>query len=88
MVGQIKNSSSLILRSTCHFSRGLHDDCGPQEYLFLRKKQEFVGVGEEKLSKIKVYISTGSPSALFVGSGFRGHLVEDTRIISVLSDAK
>ena len=33
-------------------------------------------------------ITTGSPSALFVGSGFRGHLVGNTRIISVLSDAK
>ena len=32
--------------------------------------------------------STGRPSALFVGSGFRGHLVGNTRIISVLSDAK
>ena len=31
---------------------------------------------------------TGSPSALFVGSGFRGHLAGNTRIISVLSDAK
>ena len=56
VVGQIKNSSCLILRSTRHFSRGLHDDCGPQEYVFLRKK---VGIcrGEwlerKNLSKLK-----------------------------------
>ena len=58
VVRQIKNSSSLILRSTCHFSRGLRDDCGPQEYLFLRKKVGICRrvVGEEKLSKIKVCI--------------------------------
>ena len=31
---------------------------------------------------------TGSPSALFVGSRLRGHLVGITKIISVLSDAK
>ena len=40
------------------------------------------------LRQLTVGESTGSPSALFVGSGFRGHLVGNTRIISVLSDAK
>ena len=30
----IKNTFSLIFRSTCHFSRGLHDGCGPQDYVF------------------------------------------------------
>ena len=39
--------------------------------------------GSAKLKKIVVGFTTGSPSALFVGSGFRGHLVGNTRIISV-----
>ena len=44
-MGQIKNILifRLILRSTCHFSRGLHDGRGPQDYIFLRKNAEFVG---------------------------------------------
>ena len=34
--GKFKNNLSLILRSTCHFLRGLHDGCGPQDNVFLR----------------------------------------------------
>ena len=37
-VGQIKNTIfSLILRSTCHFSRGLHNGCGPKDHIFRGK---------------------------------------------------
>ena len=52
-MGQIKNSFSL--RSTCRFSRGLHDDCEPQEYVFLRKKAEICGtwLKRNNLSKLK-----------------------------------
>ena len=36
-MGHIKNISfSLVLRRTCHFSRGLQDGCGPQDYVFSR----------------------------------------------------
>ena len=40
----IKSNFSLILRSTCHFLRGLHDGCGPQDYILLLQgqTQEFV----------------------------------------------
>ena len=46
---QIKNIFSLILRSMCHFSRGLHDGYGPQDYVFLRKNAGICRrvVGEE-----------------------------------------
>ena len=57
-VGQIyKKIFSLILRSTCYFSRGLHDGCGPQDYVLLRKNAEIAIVGEwlkrDNLSKLK-----------------------------------
>ena len=31
---------SLILQSLCYFSHGLHDGCGPQDYLFSTKNAE------------------------------------------------
>ena len=49
-VGQIKkNIFSLILRSTSYFSRGLHNGCGLQDYIFLRKNAGICQrvVGEE-----------------------------------------
>ena len=54
-VGQIKNIFSLILRSTCYFSRGLHLGCGPQDYVFLRKNAGICRrvVGWSNLSKWK-----------------------------------
>ena len=41
---------SLILRRMCHFSRGLHDGYGPQDYVFLRKNAGicFRVTGEKK----------------------------------------
>ena len=44
-----KNVFSLILRSTSYFSRGLHDGCGLQEYIFLRENAGICQrvVGEE-----------------------------------------
>ena len=38
-MGQIKKIFSLILQSTSYFLRGLHDGCGLQDYIFLRKMQ-------------------------------------------------
>ena len=54
-MGQI-NIFSLVLRTTCYFSRGLHDDCGPKDYVFLRENAGICRrvVGEEELIKIKV----------------------------------
>ena len=55
-VKQIKNISSLILRSTCHFSRGIHDGCGPQHYvIFMEKRRNLSesgwrGITYQKLS--------------------------------------
>ena len=47
-MGQI-NIFSLVLRSTCYFSRGLHDDCGPNDHVFLRENAGICRrvVGEE-----------------------------------------
>ena len=44
-----KNIFSLILRSTSYFSRGLHNGCGLQDYIFLRKNAGICQrvVGEE-----------------------------------------
>ena len=39
-VGQMKIIFSLILQSLCYFSHGLHDGCGPQDYLFSTKNAE------------------------------------------------
>ena len=41
-VGQIKNIFSLVLRGTCYFSRGLHNGCGLQDYVFLRKNTGYL----------------------------------------------
>ena len=40
----------------CYFLRGLHDGCGLQDYLFLRKMQEFVRECLERnnFSKLKL----------------------------------
>ena len=49
-VGQIKKDIfSLILRSTSYFLRGLHNGCGLQDYIFLRKNAGICQrvVGEE-----------------------------------------
>ena len=58
-LGQIKNIFSLILRSTCHFSRGLHD--GYTMAIFKEKRRNLLEsvVGEEKPIKIKVCIYNG-----------------------------
>ena len=57
-VGDQDNIFSLILRSTYYFSHGLHDGCGTQDYIFLRKKAGICRrvVGEEYLFKSKVCI--------------------------------
>ena len=57
-MGQIKNNFSLILRSTFHLLRGLHDGCGPQDYIFLRANAGIcpIVVGEELPIKILVCI--------------------------------
>ena len=51
-VGFNKNIFSLILRSTSYFSHGLHDGCGLQDYIFLRKNagicQRVVGTVAQK----------------------------------------
>lgn len=41
-VGQIKNIFSLVLRGTCYFSRGLHNGCELQDYVFLRKNTGYL----------------------------------------------
>ena len=54
-MGQIKNNFSLILRSTCYFSRGLHEAAELKTTYFKGKMQEFIGEWLEKnnLSKLK-----------------------------------
>ena len=54
-MGQIKNNSSLILRSTCYFSRGLHEAAERKTTYFKGKMQEFIGEWLERnnLSKLK-----------------------------------
>ena len=54
-MGQIKNSFSLILRSTCYFSRGLHEAAELKTTYFKGKMQEFIGEWLERnnLSKLK-----------------------------------
>ena len=54
-MGQIKNNFSLILRSTCHFSRGLHEAAELKTTYFKGKMQEFIGEWSERnnLSKLK-----------------------------------
>ena len=56
-VGQIKNHFSLILQSTCYFSRGLHEVAKLKTTYFRSKIHEFVGVvGEKEPIKIRVCI--------------------------------
>ena len=43
--GTNKNIASLILRSMCYFSRGLHDDCGPQDYVLFSRNLLESGLG-------------------------------------------
>ena len=54
-VGQIKNHFSLILQSTCYFSRGLHEAAELKTTYFPSKMHEFVGEWLERnnLSKLK-----------------------------------
>ena len=52
----IKNTFSLILRSTCHFSRGLHDGCGPQDYVFLRQNSGICRRVAEEKKPINIYV--------------------------------
>ena len=54
-MGQIKNNFSLILRSTCYFSRGLHEAAELKTTYFKGKMQEFIGewLGRNNLSKLK-----------------------------------
>ena len=54
-MGQIKNKFSLILRSTCYFSRGLHEAAELKTTYFKGKMQEFIGEWLEwnNLSKLK-----------------------------------
>ena len=42
-MGQIKNNFSLILRSTCYLSRGLHEATEIKTTYFKGKTQEFIG---------------------------------------------
>ena len=54
-MGQIKNNFSLILRSTCYFSRGLQEAAELKTTYFKGKMQEFIGEWLERnnLSKLK-----------------------------------
>ena len=44
-MGQIKNKFSLILRSTCYFSGGLHEAAELKTTYFKGKMQEFIESG-------------------------------------------
>ena len=54
-MGQIKNNFSLILRSTCYFSGGLHEAAELKTTYFKGKMHEFIGEWLERnnLSKLK-----------------------------------
>ena len=62
-MGQIKNVFSLILRSTCHFSCGLHDGCGPQDYAFLRKNAGICWRVVEEKKPINIYVCISNECA-------------------------
>ena len=49
-MGQIKNNFSLILRSTCYFSRGLHEAAELKTTYFKGKMQEFIGEWLERIT--------------------------------------
>jgi len=56
--GHIRNIFSLILRSTCHFSRGLQDSCGPQDHVLLRQNAGICRRVVEEKKPINIYVCT------------------------------